>query len=319
MRRRQRLAVHADRQQRVAPVHDDRGRGADRHAVADRLRTLSASGRTPASSSRSAQRRAQPARVADVRPADLVGDAGEGDVALDQVAGEQVVEVSRSSRSTMPWMRSAQSSVRDLRARPGRCRSGRSRRSASEGRAAPRTARSVPRGSGVGRRYRRRQPHRRARLAVTPSRRRVTSRPNVPATTATDPAAERRPTRNLATVSSASGTSGSCSRERAQHEGQQRDRAGDRAGHRGQQVEEPSLRPGRGGRGADQPEDGDAGQPADASRTASAPVTSGQQREDADHRADQDRLVVGAERGDRPLLEPPRRRVDDAAADGDDR
>jgi hypothetical protein len=50
-------------------------------------------------------------------PADLVRDAGQGDVALDERTGQQVVERQGHRRSTIPEMRSDQVAGVDLRAR----------------------------------------------------------------------------------------------------------------------------------------------------------------------------------------------------------
>jgi hypothetical protein len=54
-------------------------------------------------------------------------------------------------------------------------------------------------------------------------------------------------------------------------------------------------------------------------RTARVPATAASAVRDRQHAGDQDELVLGAERADREVLEPRRRRVDHHAADGDDR
>ena len=82
---RQRLAVHADGEHRVAAVESrppSACRWSCRRPSVDTI--WSAPAWTPASLEQVGQRDADPAGVADVLAADLVGDAGQGDVALDR-------------------------------------------------------------------------------------------------------------------------------------------------------------------------------------------------------------------------------------------
>ena len=54
--------------------------------------SCSAPARMPGLPQQAGQARAEPLRVADVRPADRVGHAGQRDVVVDQRAAEQLVE-----------------------------------------------------------------------------------------------------------------------------------------------------------------------------------------------------------------------------------
>ena len=128
---RQRLAVHPDGEHRVAAVHRDRGRGADGQPVDGAGRP--AGRRRVRRRPRSAGRRsghAEPAGVADVLAADLVGDAGQRDVALDQSAARAAAAKSARARGRPCRGSAGASRRRRPRARRARCRPGRSRRSA---------------------------------------------------------------------------------------------------------------------------------------------------------------------------------------------
>ena len=91
----QRLAVHRHRQHGVAPVHDDR-RGRARGEPVGRARHDLVGALLHAGLLQQIlQRRADPPRVADQVAAHLVRHAGEGDVALDQRALQQLRVVDR--------------------------------------------------------------------------------------------------------------------------------------------------------------------------------------------------------------------------------
>src|SRR5690606_23232360 len=85
----ERFAVHADGEHRVPAVHDVLDGGAERHAVhraGDDLVGLPSPGRRLDARllEQVGQADADPSGVADVGAADLVGDAAEGDLALDE-------------------------------------------------------------------------------------------------------------------------------------------------------------------------------------------------------------------------------------------
>lgn len=92
----ERLAVHAQGEEGVPAVHDVLDRRADGHAV-DRAghqlvgRTALGGGPHTALGEQFGEPYADPAGVAHVRPADLVRDAGQGDVALDRLTPQQIV------------------------------------------------------------------------------------------------------------------------------------------------------------------------------------------------------------------------------------
>jgi hypothetical protein len=81
---RQRLAVHRDGQHRVPAVGDDGGRRAAGPAVDRPAEQLVGAGPDAGLLQQRAEQDAGPAGVADVRSADLVRDAGQRDVPLDQ-------------------------------------------------------------------------------------------------------------------------------------------------------------------------------------------------------------------------------------------
>src|SRR5271165_4409238 len=95
VRDRQRLAVHRHREQRVPAVHHGLHRGARGEPVHRGAHQLVRPGLDPRLTQHRGQAGAQPLRVADVRAADRVGHAAQGDVVLDQRPLEQLVEGER--------------------------------------------------------------------------------------------------------------------------------------------------------------------------------------------------------------------------------
>ncbi len=94
---RERFAVHPDREHRVAAVHDVLDRRAERHAVhgtGHQLVGVAALRRRPhpALGQQIGQVYAEPAGGAEVGAADLVRDAGQGDVPFDERACQELVE-----------------------------------------------------------------------------------------------------------------------------------------------------------------------------------------------------------------------------------
>ena len=89
---RQRRAVHADRDHGVAAVGGDPERRADGHAVDVGGQDLVGAVADAGPVEQVGEPHAEPPGAADVRAADVVGHAGEGDVALDQVHLEEVLE-----------------------------------------------------------------------------------------------------------------------------------------------------------------------------------------------------------------------------------
>ena len=88
---RQRLAVHGDGDDRVAPVHRVGDREPAREAVDGAADDLVGAGLHAGLAQQVVEAGAEPAGVADVAAADLVGHARQRDVALDHLAGEQVL------------------------------------------------------------------------------------------------------------------------------------------------------------------------------------------------------------------------------------
>src|SRR4051812_46639973 len=87
------LGVHAERQHRVRRLERGAGGGADRHAVGGAADQLRRARPDAVLAQEVAQRHADPAGGAGQVSAHLVGDAGEGDVAFDEVtAVEEVLE-----------------------------------------------------------------------------------------------------------------------------------------------------------------------------------------------------------------------------------
>jgi hypothetical protein len=91
MRDRERLAVHPDREHRVAPVQQRRGRRADGEPVDGARHQLVRAGLHPRLFEDVPERRADPSCVAQVMAADRVRDARERDVALDQPTRQELV------------------------------------------------------------------------------------------------------------------------------------------------------------------------------------------------------------------------------------
>ena len=85
------LAVHADGDERVAPVHHDRGRRTGGPAVGRPAHQLVRALVDAGLEQHVAQRHAEPAGGAGVATADLVGHADQREVPLDQGAVEQVL------------------------------------------------------------------------------------------------------------------------------------------------------------------------------------------------------------------------------------
>ena len=92
MQRGQRLAVHGDRQHRIAAVHDHLDRRAAGPAVDRPAGQLLGTRLEPGLLEDVLEQHALPQRIADEIPADLVRHARQRDVALDLRPREQIVE-----------------------------------------------------------------------------------------------------------------------------------------------------------------------------------------------------------------------------------
>ena len=311
---RQRPAVHADGDHGVAAVGGQGERRADRHPVDVGGQDLVGAAADAGAVEQVGQADAEPARAADVGTADVVGDAGERDVALDQGHRQQVVEreglllADVAVDGQRPGV-----GVDDRQREPGVDAvevAGRGPEGGDAGDPVVETAREGlrgglrPREGDVADRLARVGDH----AAGVPARRRdgrdtCCSEEHGAATeVGTD-----RGTRNHGLSMIGAGETG-------------KDSEPDQAGHdAGDGVTRVHDRPAQHGVQRDRDEDREQGR-AEAERPPREEPRDAREHEDAgEDGADQDRLVVGAEVGDRPVLDRCRRVVDHQLTDGEHR
>ena len=331
----QRLAVQTDGDHGVAAVADGLDRASRRcsRSRASRSRPGRRPACTPTRSRIALNGHAEPAAAADVRAADLVGDAGEGDVALDQRHGQQVVvgegdrvvdhAVDRQAPARRVDLRGDQADVDAVEAvdrggeggHAGDLRAGGQRR----GRRG-RCGQGGPAASGGSRRCgpgRRRMPPPPASAATTAVRPRVATKPRRP----------KPPVRGAVGVSVRPGiatgarTTRGARGARGPEAGDDDEQGGD-PGDAGDDRRDRVERRRRGRprvRGADDAQQGDPGEGDAAVGPRDQPEDGGEDEEGDADRADEDGLVVVAEQPDGERLGRGRRGVDQGGADGDDR